>query len=247
MKDFFKSTTGRLLLVIAAVAVVVVMVIVYVIGRDNTSKPGKSDDVPEDTVVAEEDSPEDMVSGGETVEGELVLEDQRLAQVIADNAKSMELRITQTYNAVDQNYSATYGFTGELYDTDGALALKSGADSEFKTSVDSIAASCLEAHQEEILQFFSMQNGQYLSQYSASGKEQGPYLDATGWFPAQLAINIGGTSHVFNVNAVVATPSMSGNIDAKETLIFSSDVYETKDGSRYYADGVRFMIYGTLN
>ena len=45
----------------------------------------------------------------------------------------------------------------------------------------------------------------------------------------------------------MAEPSMSGNLDAQNTLIFSSDVYETEDGDRYYADSVEFKIYGSLN
>ena len=208
MKDFFKSTTGRLLLVIAAVAVVVVMVIVYAINLAG-DKAGKKDDIPSDTVVAEEDTPEEMVAGGETVTGELTTEDQRLAQVIADNSQKMEFRITQTYNATEQNYSATYGFTEEMYDADGTIALKDSADSGYKISADGIAHTYLDMHQQEI--------------------------------------NIGGEPHTFTVDAVVASPSMSGKIDAKNILVFSSNVYQDKKENRYYADGVRFSLYGTLN
>ena len=246
MKDFFKSTTGRLLLVIAAVAVVVVMVIVYAINLAG-DKAGKKDDIPSDTVVAEEDTPEEMVSGGETVTGELTTEDQRLAQVIADNSQKMEFRITQTYNATEQNYSATYGFTEEMYDADGTIALKDSADSGYKISADGIAHTYLDMHQQEILDFFDLQCEEYAYRYCTTGKEQGPYLDATSWFPNQLEINIGGESHTFTVDAVVASPSMSGKIDAKNILVFSSNVYQDKKENRYYADGVRFSLYGTLN
>ncbi|MCR5144597.1 MAG: hypothetical protein K6B67_04745 [Lachnospiraceae bacterium] len=246
MKNLFRNSTGRLLLMIVAVVAVVIMVIIYNLGGGKDAKKEDSSEIPEDTVVLE-DTPEDLQKGGETVEGELVTEDERLAKVIKDNSSNTQIQLLQIYNATDQNYATSYTFDGKMYNGDGALLLKSEGDASFSESMSQLANTYLIPHASEIEDFFNTQNGQYLSLYSKSGKEQGPYLDATSWFPSQVAINVGGVPHTFNITAVVAEPAMSGNLDAQNTLIFSSDVYETEDGDRYYADSVEFTIYGSLN